>query len=155
LFKDNCKDFYQVLDTTYDKAIISNQEQISGNIFLNIKEKNNMLSSLKYDKVLYNALKDGYDIYVDKNEQKYRFNKFSDIVKDRGEFSITREELIQTDESGYKFSINKQAIDYNKSIYEKKKFRNTQSELYLERTISNQNKHIFYLVNNKQTNSPR
>ena len=155
LFKDNCKDFYQVLDTTYDKAIISNQEQISGNILLNIKEKNNMLASLRYDKVLYNALKDGYDIYVDKNEQKYRFNKFSDIVKDRGEFSITREELIQTDESGYKFSINKQAIDYNKSIYEKKKFRNTQSELYLERTISNQNKHLFYLANNKQTSSPR
>ena len=155
LFKDNCKDFYQVLDTTYDKAIISNQEQISGNILLNIKEKNNMLASLKYDKVLYNSLKDGYDIYVDKNEQKYRFNKFSDIVKDRGEFTTVKEELIQTDDSGYKFTINKQAIDYNKSIYEKKKFRNTQSELYLEKTISGVNKHIFYLANIKQTNSPR
>lgn len=155
LFKDNCIDFYQVLDTTYDRAIILNEEQISGNLYLNIKTKNSMGSSLQYDKSLYNVLKDGYDIYIDKNEQKYRFNKFSDIVKDRGEFTTVKEELINNDDSGYKFTLNKLSLDYAKSIYERKKFRNTQSELYLEKTISGSNKHIFYLNNTKQTNSPR
>jgi len=155
VYGSNCKDFFQLLDTTYDIARISNQEQISGNLHLNIKAKNSMKGSLLYDTITFNPSLSAFEIYVDKSEQKHRFNKFADITKDRGEFTMVQEPLILTDNSGYRQSINLNAVSYDKSIYERKKIRNTQTRLYLEKTISGRNSHKFYLTNSKQLNSPR
>ena len=151
LYKENCRDRNHILNNTYDKALIYNTEQCSGWLLLNIKNKSSMSQQLKYDKKLYNYANNGYDIYVDKVEQKYRFNQFKDIVKDRSSLN----ELLQTKANGYIFDVNPDAVDFNRSIYESKKIRHTHSKLYLEKTISNDKKHIFYLNNTKTTTSPR
>ena len=155
LYKNDCRDKFHVLDTTYDRAMIYNSEQITGWLNLIKKDNRNMSQLLKYDKDVYNALQPGFDIYYDKVEQKFRFNHFHDITKDRGEYSGATEELLKTDSSGYKFEINPSAVNYGKNIYQKKKIRHARSRLYLEKKVSGPNKHIFYFSNMKQTNSPR
>ena len=86
-----------------------------------------MKGSLLYDTITFNPSLSAFEIYVDKSEQKHRFNKFADITKDRGEFTMVQEPLILTDNSGYRQSINLNAVSYDKSIYERKKIRNTQT----------------------------
>jgi hypothetical protein len=110
-----------------------------------------MSQHLKYDKVNFNNSTQSYDIYVDKVEQKYRFNQFRDISINRN----LSQPLLLTDHTGYNFTLNPLAIDYKKSIYEKTLFRHSHSRLYLEKTFSGPNKLIFYLSNSQQVNSPR
>jgi hypothetical protein len=151
LYNDNCKDRYHVLNESYNKALIYNTEQCSGWLTLNAKQKQNMSQHLKYDKVNFNNSTQSYDIYVDKVEQKYRFNQFRDISINRN----LSQPLLLTDHTGYNFTLNPLAIDYKKSIYEKTLFRHSHSRLYLEKTVSGPNKLIFYLSNSQQVNSPR
>lgn len=149
IYNPNGIDRYHVLQSTYDKALVYNTEQCSGWLNLLQKNKSNMAEMLKYDKLNLNV--NSFDIYIDKVEQKYRFNQIRDISKDR----TLQEPLILTSVNGYEFVLNTNAVDYKKSIYERKKIRHTHSKLYLEKTVSGSNKHIFYLSNSKQVQSPR
>lgn len=151
LYNANCKDVYHELKETYNRAMIYNTEECSGFLNLIPKQKNNMSAMLKYDKFNYNPATKGFDIYIDKVEQKFRFNQFRDISIDRN----SAQSLILTDPTGYKFNINPLAIDYNKSIFQRPKMRHTHSKLYLERTVSGANKILFYFTNLQQTLSSR
>ena len=151
LYNSNCKDRYHVLNQTYDKSLIYNTEQCSGWLTLNTKDKQKMSQHLKYDKKSFNPATQSYDIYIDKVEQKYRFNQFRDISLNRN----LAEPLLLTDHTGYNFTLNSKSVDYNKSIYDKTLFRHSHSKLYLEKTVSGPNKLIFYLSNSQQVNSPR
>ena len=122
-----------------------------------------------------------FDILFSKEEQKYRFNQFWDITKNRGEFPIGSTYPVQgilipnttrllgnydekviwdTKKNGYIKTLNSANLDYNKEQLQRKKFRHYTNMLYLrknpvtdleERKINM----ILTIVNTKVQNSPR
>jgi hypothetical protein len=145
-------DQFQVLDFNFDQAVVYNAEQTSGYLNLNIFPKNNITLSLQYPKL--NGNLNSFDILFSKEEQKYRFNQFWDITRDRGEFPIgssyppqgplvpgtTRllgnyTELIawETQQNGYIKQLNQNNLDYNKDSMQRKKFRHYTNLLFLRK----------------------
>jgi hypothetical protein len=145
-------DQFQVLDFNFDQAVVFNSEQTSGYLNLNIFPKNNITLSLQYPKL--NANLSSFDILFSKEEQKYRFNQFWDITRDRGEFPIgsnypptgplipgtTRlignyTELVawETQQNGYVKQLNQNNLDYNKELMQRKKFRHYTNLLFLRK----------------------
>lgn len=141
------------LDKNYNKVIISNNEQISGELNITQPKRNSITSFLK--SISYNSSTNQFDVQVNKSENKFRINDFFDITKDRGELSNTPSSLINFDQTGYKFTINQSAIDYNKSQFQRQRFRHKFSEVYFELTDSSIYKMIFNLSNFKTTYSAR
>lgn len=84
---DNCYDRFHVLDFNFDEAVIYNTEQCSGTLKLNLTPKNNAPLILTYPQI--NPVSNYIDILYSKEENKYRFNQFWDVTKDRGEFSFS------------------------------------------------------------------
>jgi hypothetical protein len=146
-------DQFQVLDYNFDEAVVYNAEQTSGYLNLNIFPKNNVTLSLQYPKLSTNL--NSFDILFSKEEQKYRFNQFWDITKDRGEYSGLQIPLILTESNGYKFDLNPAGVDYAKPQTQRKKFRHKTSKIYLEREVSGNNKITLHFSDTKQTQSPR
>jgi hypothetical protein len=160
---DNCFDQFQVLDYNFDRAVIYNAEQVSGYLALNIFPKNNVSLSLDYPKLNSGVqVEPGYtfpafDILFSKEENKYRFNQFWDITKDRGEFPIgsdypptgpvipgttvlagphTQENIWVTQSNGYIKTLNPANLDYTKELLQRKKFRDYLNYLYLRKDVS-------------------
>jgi hypothetical protein len=150
-YQNNCSDAYHNMYETYNRALIYNSEQISGWLNLLQKNKNSAYEAIQYNRSPFNSVTQGFDIYIDKREQKFRFNKFKDITKDR---LTLQQSLIQTHLNGYTFNLNPEVVDYTKHLSLCGKIRHTQSKLYLEKTVSGSTKHIFYLTNINQTKSP-
>ena len=146
-------DYFHVLDTTFDQALLVNSEQISGWLHLNPIVRNQVSQQFLYP--YYNSGTTQYEIKLDKVEQKYRFNQFWDITKDRGEYSGAQNLLITTKSNGYDFYINANSVDYNKPQTQRKKFRHKTSKVHLQKNVSGNNKIILHFTDTKQTNSPR
>jgi len=148
----NAIDQFHVLDFNFDTAVVYNSEQTSGYLNLNIFPKNNVTLSMQYPKL--NANLSSFDILFSKEEQKYRFNQFWDITKDRGEFpngagyppqgqlipNTTRllgnyTELLawETQQNGYIKQLNPNNLDYNKDLMQRKKFRHYTNFLFLRK----------------------
>lgn len=150
-YYNDCQDKFHVLDRNFDEAIIYNSEQISGTLQLNIKPKNNPLELLKYPRVYTDYI----DILYAKEENKYRFNQFWDITKDRSEFvplnlpDPANIPMFITEANGYKFKINPDYIDYNKSPLERKKFRHYVNRVFLRRKKNGNVKFLFKMSNQK------
>jgi len=149
VYNEDCINYHHVLNETFDKALVYNTEQCSGFMNLKTKSKNNTYEKLLYNKKVLNS-QGIYDVYLDKVEQKYRFNNFRDIVIDRN----TSIPIINFENNGYKFDLNPLKIDYELK-QPTQKFRHIHSNLYLEKTISNNKKIMLYLINVMQNNSPR
>ena len=146
-------DYFHVLDTTFDYAMISNSEQVSGWLHLNPIIRNQVSQQFLYP--FFNNIANQYEIKIDKVENKYRFNQFWDITKDRGEYSGAQFNLITTQSNGYIFNINLAGVDYNKPQTQRKKFRHKTSKVYLQRQVSGNNKITLHFSDTKQTQSPR
>ena len=146
-------DYFHVLDTTFDYALISNSEQVSGWLHLNSIVRNQVSQQFLYP--YYNTIANQYEVKIDKVENKYRFNQFWDITKDRGEYSGNQFNLISTESNGYIFDLNPLGIDYAKPQTQRKKFRHKTAKLYLEKEVSNDNKITLHFTDTKQTKSPR
>jgi len=148
-------DKFQVLDHNFDEAIVYNSEQVSGLLKLNISPKNNAPVILNYPKVNLTDI----DILYSKEEQKMRFNQFWDITRNRGEFIINgvlaQQPIWNTELNGYIRSLNVNNLNYNKSPFERKKFRHYVNHIALTKLISNNVKMLFKLINTKLLNSPR
>ena len=144
-YYNDCRDKFHVLDVNFDKAMVYNSEQISGILNLYLKDKTNPLNMLTFPKVTATSI----DINYSKEEQKYRFNQFWDITKDRGEFSGTSLPMILTEANGYKYKPNDNYIDYNKSPLERKKFRHNVNRVWLSKRISGDIKYLFKISNQK------
>jgi hypothetical protein len=144
---DNCKDKFHVLDENFDDGIVYNSEQISGLLNFNIKPKNDPVGLLNFPKVTPNYI----DILYTKEENKYRFNQFWDVTRDRLEFNKTQfpVPMFNTDATGYKFEINPLYIDYNKSPLQRKKFRHYFNKVFLRKRVSGDIKFLFKLSNQK------
>lgn len=150
-FFNDGKDFNHILDENFDRAIIHNSEQMSGLLKLRIKGKNNPLDLVSYPQISPN----GIDILYSKEENKFRFNQFWDITKDRGEFTGNDDPMWITRCSGYQKSINPNYVNYFKSPVEHKKFRHYGNKIILRRNVSGDKKMILKLTNSKHLNSSR
>jgi hypothetical protein len=146
-------DYFHVLDTTFDYALLFNSEQITGWLHLNPVIRNQVSQQFLYP--YYNTTLDQYEVKIDKVENRYRFNQFWDITKDRGEYSGLQIPLILTESNGYIFDVNATGVDYNKSQTQRKKLRHKTSKVHLERRQSGNNKITFHFSDTKQTQSPR
>ena len=170
----NCVDQFQVLDFNFDKAVIFNAEQVSGYLNLNIFPKNNITLSLDYPKLSTDL--SSFDILFSKEEQKYRFNQFWDITKDRGEFPIgagypptgplipgttqllgnyVTENVWVTAPDGYNRVLNQANLDYTKPLLQRKKFRHYLNYLTLRKNISGDVNMIVKSSVSKNQMSPR
>jgi len=170
----NCVDQYQVLDFNFDRAVVFNAEQVSGYLNLNLFPKNNITLSLAYPKL--NLTNPSYDILFSKEENKYRFNQFWDITKDRGEFPIgsvypnttpvipgttilpgahTQENLWITQSNGYIKVLNPVNLDYNKDPLQRKKLRHYLNLLHLRKDVSGDTNMILKITNSKNQISLR
>jgi hypothetical protein len=151
-YYNDCRDRFHVLDENFNQAIIYNSEQISGLLNLTLKPKNNPLALISQPTINFDSI----DIYFSKEEQKYRFNQFWDITKNRGEFSSTGvAPMFVTKGNGYEYPINSSYVDYNKNPLERKKFRHNINRVFLRKTTSGKNKMLFKLSNEKLLISPR
>lgn len=149
----NTLDYFHVLDTTFDYAIISNSEQVSGWLHLNPIIRNQVGQQFLYP--YYNSTSNQYEVKIDKVENRYRFNQFWDITRDRGEYSGLQIPLVLTESNGYKFELNPVGVDYAKPQTQRKKFRHKTSKVYLEKEVSANNKITLHFSDTKQTQSPR
>lgn len=129
LYADNGYDRFHVLNNNFNKAVISNSEQVSGVLRLNHDNGKNPEWSLKFPIINPNSI----DILFFKEENKYRFNQFWDITKDRGEFSNQNQLIWLTEENGYVKSLNVSNLDYNKKQEERKSFRHNNHKILLIR----------------------
>jgi hypothetical protein len=148
---NECRDKFHVLDANFDQAIIYNSEQVSGLLELELKNKSNPLTLLTYPQIRTQSIGINYS----KEENKYRFNQFWDITKNRGEFQNMNLPMFNTEPNGYKFQINPVYVDYNKSALQRKKFRHNVNKVLLRKLKSNDTKYLFKLSNQKVLQSPR
>ena len=150
-YKANGQDKFHVLDFNFDRAIVYNSEQISGLLRLNIKDRKNPIADLQYP--IVSAL--GMGILYSKEEQKYRFNQFWDITKDRGMYTTNEYNLIETSPNGYVWNVNPVAVDYFKAPEQNKRFRHNVNKVFLRRNVSGDTKINFKTINTKLQNSSR
>jgi len=152
-YKQNSADVYHVLDFNFDHAVISNTEQVSGQLNLNISPKNNAPALVNYPIVNLNNI----DILYSKVEQKYRFNQFWDITRDRGEYTYpgVQQSIWNTQYNGYIRQLNPNNLNYQKPAFQHKKFRHYLTNVLLYRNVSGPVKMLFRLSNEKNLNSPR
>ncbi len=150
-FAENCRDRFHVLDFNFDEAIMYNSEQVSGLLKLNIEPKNNVKDLNLYPIVGLNDI----EILYSKEEQKYRFNQFWDITRDRGEYGIANETIWYTQPNGYVTDLNPNNLNYVKHEFQRKKFRHNNNRILLRRTVSGNKKMLLILANTKVQNSPR
>jgi hypothetical protein len=160
----NCVDQFQVLDYNFDKAVVFNMEQVSGYLNLNIFPKNNVNLSLQYPQPNPAIIVEpnvaplpGFEILFSKEENKYRFNQFWDITRDRGEFPVgagyppqgplvpgttellgnyTQEYLWTTQPNGYIKTLNPNNMNIDKPFLQRKKFRHYLNFLHLRKDVS-------------------
>lgn len=102
-FKDNLS-FYQIQDKTYNKAIIYNQNQISGLLELVVKEKNNRNQYLKYPFQTTNSRQ----ILVENIENTWNFNNFYNVAQQNGQPIL----MFNCNNIAYK-TLNDRAVKYN------------------------------------------
>jgi len=174
--KDNilCTDQYHVLDYNFSQAIISNSEQTSGILNLNIYPKNNVSLAQSYPKLNNNLT--SFDILFSKEENKYRFNQFWDITLDRGEFpqgagyppagplvpnttqllgNYTENNIWITQPNGYVKNLNPVNLNYNKPLTQRKKFRHYSNFVKLIKDDSRDTNMVLKIVNTKSQLSTR
>jgi len=139
---------------------------------LNIFPKNNITLAQEYPIINPNSI----SILYSKEENKYRFNQFWDITRDRGEFPVgsnypptgpvipgttildgprADERIWITQPNGYIRDLNPANLDYNKSELQRKKFRHYLNYLVLRKDIVGDVDMILKLTNAKQVYSPR
>ena len=152
-YADNGHDRYHVLDANFDKAIVFNSEQCSGNLTLDLTPKNNTAARLQYP--FYSTTDGTIHVLYSKEEQTYRINMFRDMVRDRGEFSTREQFLFNTEANGYISQINQMAINYQKSELEHKKFLHIMTKVRLTKEDSGDINYILLLGNPRVNTSFR
>ena len=143
----DCINRTHLLNENFSHAIISNSEQTSGLLKLNLSPTN------PYDRYLFPKKLEnnmGYDILFSKKENKYRIDQFSDVTNDRN--SDTH--LFFHSKNGWTKTINPKAINIDKHPYERKLFRHYDIKIALIKEIPI-SRMIMKLSLAKQINSDR
>lgn len=171
---DSCIDQHHVLDYNFDQAVIYNSEQVSGYLNLNLYPKNDVNLSLQFPRL--NANLSSYDILFSKEENKYRFNQFWDITRDRDEFPIgsnypptgpvipgttvllgnyASENTWITQPDGFTRVLNPNNMNYDKVELQRKKFRHYLNFINLRKNQCDDVNIIFKMSSSKNQYSPR
>jgi len=150
-YYNDCRDRFHILDANFDQAIVYNSEQNSGLLNLYLREKGNPLSLLNYPVIT----PVGIDIQFSKEENKYRFNQFWDVTKDRGEYSNASIPMFVTEANGYIYNINTNYVNYSKDPTQRKKFRHNVNRVFVRKRLSEDQKFLFKISNQKLLQSPR
>ena len=152
-YNQKSNDRYHVLDANFDRAVIHNSEQVSGVLKLNLKPKNNSPLIINYP--IVNA--ENIDILYAKEEQKYRFNQFWETTADRGEFTFpnVQRTIWSTEFNGYIRNLNPNNLQYDKSPFERKKFRHYTNRVLMYKQISGNTKFLYKIANTKLLYSAR
>jgi len=158
IWDDECKDKFHDLDYNFDEAIVYNSEQVSGLLKLNLTPKNDAVGRLNYPQI--NTASGFIDILYDKVEQRYRFNQFWDITRDRGEFPIipgtySQQPIWDTEYNGYIRNLNNNNLDYTKAQTQRKKFRHYSNMVKLTKRNQTNREMWFKIFNTKELYSPR
>ena len=149
---NDCRDKFHVLDANFDYAVVYNSEQTSGLLHLNAVNRSNPINMLGYPQVTSNHIEINYS----KVEQKYRFNQFWDVTKDRGENNPNINlPMFNTSPNGYAYDVNPGYVDYGKYSLERKKFRHNINRVLLRKSLSNDQKFLFKISNLKTQISNR
>jgi hypothetical protein len=151
VYKPNCIDAHHILDENFDRAVVSNTEQVSGLLRLNITPKNNSAAILNYPQVNPASI----DILYSKEENKYRFNQFWDVTSDRGEFTAVRRNIWNTAPNGYIRTLNGANLDYNKNPHEHKRFRHRMNNVLFIKNVSGSTKMLLKVSSSKLLYSAR
>jgi hypothetical protein len=138
-------DKWEDLNFNFDQSIIYNNEQVSGLLQLTPTPYNNPVLELSYPIINTNSI----NILCSKVEQKYRFNQFYDITKDRGEFTNAEQAIWDTQPNGYIKVLNTINLNYNKPPLQHKKFRHYYTNVILRRVKSENRKMLLRLNNTK------
>ena len=138
-------DRWEDLNFNFDQSIIYNNEQVSGLLQLTPTPYNNPVLELSYPIINLNSM----NILCSKVEQKYRFNQFYDITKDRGEFTNAEQPIWDTQPNGYIKVLNTINLNYNKAPLQHKKFRHYYTNVILRRVKSENRKMLLRLNNTK------
>jgi hypothetical protein len=144
-YYNNCRDKFHILDQNFDQAMVYNSEQISGLLELELKSKINPVALLNYPQVRSQSI----GINFSKEENKYRFNQFWDVTKDRGEFTSAQVPMFITKANGYEYPINPAYVNYQKAPLERKKFRHHVNKVLLRKFKSGNVKFLFKISNQK------
>ena len=144
-------DKWEDLLFNFDKAIIYNNEQVSGLLNLVSQPFNDPWGGLNYPIVTPIDM----SILASKVEQKFRFNQFWDITNDRGEFSNAEQSVFDTQCNGYIRPLNQTNLNYFKPQTERKKFRHYSNHVLLRRQRSDNRKMLLRLDNTKLLQSMR
>lgn len=147
----NQYDKFLYLEENFDEAVVYNQEQVSGLLRLINTPFNNPWLINQYP--IYNIA--STDILFSKIESKYRFNQFADITDDRGEFTTATRMIWNTGANGYVKTLNPVNLNYNKSPFERKKFRGYAVNVFLRRKVSGDKKFLLNFSVNKNLPSQR
>jgi len=164
-YAPNCYDRFHKLDTNFDEAVVYNTEQCSGLLKLNLTPRNNAPLILNYPVINPTNI----EILFSKVEQKYMFNQFWDITRDRGEFPIgspyppptpnvgsyAQQTIWNTAPNGYVRILNPNNLDYNKNSLQRKKFRHYTTSILLRKLVSGDSKFLVMTSTNKNLYSPR
>jgi hypothetical protein len=150
-YDKSCQDRNHILDFNFDRAVIHNSEQTSGNLRLVLKPKNDPIALIEYPIVKSSNI----DILYSKEENKYRFNQFWDITRNRGEFVDNYQPIWETAANGYVRDLNDKYVNYQKSVLQHKKIRHYLNRILLKRMVSDDVKMLFRLSNQKLTKSFR
>ena len=143
---DGCGDRFHDLDWNFDHAIIHNTEQVSGLLTLTLDPKNNVPLITQYPIISAGDI----NILYSKVEQKYRFNMFWDITRNRGEFDPNwNSSIFITQLNGYIRDLNVANLNYFKPAFQRKKFRHYWNKVVLRKDVSENRKMIFKLANTK------
>jgi len=138
-------DRWHDLDWNFDEAIIYNTEQVSGLLRLELNPKDDPFGMMQYPIIGPSDIR----ILFSKEEQKYRFNQFWDITKDRGEFTSAQDRIFFTQLNGYIRDLNAANMNYQKPSDQRKKFRHYYNKVILRRQNSENRKMLLKLANTK------
>jgi hypothetical protein len=151
LYAANEHDRYLMLDYFFDKGVVFNNEQCSGLLKFNPILYNDPWAELGFP--VYNI--NSVDILYSRVENRYRFNQFSDLVDDRGEFSAARRMIWNTGANGYVKTLNAPNLNYAKDPEQRKRFRGYNNSVWLRKDIVGNVKILVILSDLKLQNSPR
>ena len=160
-YDPNCYDRFHVLDYNFDEAVIYNTEQCSGLLRMTPNPRPDPRLMITYPIINPTFI----EILFSKVENKYRFNQFWDITDDRGEYPlyplppVAQRMIWNTGANGYVKALNPANLNYNKTEFQRKKFRHYTNSVFLrKRVIVGQQmtyKMLIMITENKQLNSPR
>jgi hypothetical protein len=119
---------------------------------LHLNPKNQPWEILNYPIIGFDYI----DILYSKEKHKYRFNQVWDITTNRGEYNDNWERVVwNTAANGYVKVLDANNLNYNKSSFERKKFRHYQNYVFLRRRVCGNRKMLVMVANTKNLISPR